>query len=228
MRLELKERILLISNTGGRGKILASFLEEDNYSVRIASDLASAYEIIESNKFDGILVDLESFGNQALDLIHSYRHEENQPVCFCIGSSEDPQEIIDAYKHGADSVVPASCALRELQLKLRSFMKRRRQQIKNNILVSEDIMLKPEEREVSKGKKSIKLTVSECKILSYMLSCPNKEPKINELLELMSGSKAVVSESAVKQRIKFMKEKLATIGAEDLLFGGHTPAVLAS
>ncbi len=165
-----------------------------------------------------------------LDLIKYYRHEENQPVCYCISSTEDSQEILNAYMHGVDSLVSSSCDLKELQLKLRSFMKRRRQQIKNHIRVSEDIMLKPEEREVSRGKKTVKLTVSECKILSYMLNCPDREPRPNELLELMSGSKAVVSESAIKQRIKFMKEKLATIGAEDLLLSKlqEMPAALAS
>ena len=204
--------VLLIQDTAGLSAGLKGMLSQLGIAVQILQNAESALRCLEHSEFDCIVFDLDEMKDEAAEFCKKLA-AKSESFKICLSASEDTEFFLIAYESGADIVLRKPCDNREVFARIRSMLNR-----KYRWHAFSRISVKSESRSVSKGKKSVRLSVSECKILEYLLQRPDRYCSAAELLEHACGeSDLLPSEIAVQRRVKFMKEKLASIGAEDLI-----------
>lgn len=220
------KRAVLLKGRSGEFDGLKKVLAERGFAVYDTYSTAAAIFVTQEKKIDCIVLDLDAVEENSLEICNKIV-EKTEAYKICLSSSEDLDSILSAYEQGADLVLRKPCDSRDLLARICSMLDR-----KYRCNAFNKIQIEAQSRSVSKGKKSVRLSVSENKILQYLLQRPNQDCSVSDLLKNACGKFSLVqTESAVQRRVKFIKEKLASIGADDLLYisqlGDNCRAVLS-
>ncbi len=96
-----KKEILIIEDERDISEMLQKFLEENDFIVSLAEDGNAAVEILKSNDFDLLIVDMLLPGEHGLDIIKMKGHNYITPIII-ISGIYDEKEI---FKRTKDSNV---------------------------------------------------------------------------------------------------------------------------
>ncbi|MDR2499215.1 MAG: response regulator transcription factor [Tannerellaceae bacterium] len=155
---------------------IASFIErgltEFDHELRTASNGAEAWEILQQEPFDLLLLDVIMPGMNGLELCAAYRASfgYNSPVIMltALGTTED---IVKGLEAGADDYLSKPFSFRELEARIGALLRRPRiEQTPDAQLSCDDLRIDPSGRRAFRGSKQIDLTVREYRLLEYLLA----------------------------------------------------------
>jgi DNA-binding response OmpR family regulator len=122
--------ILLIEDDRQIAEMVGAFLERRGYSVDYAADGMSGLNLVASNSYDAILLDLRLPGMDGLEVCRKLRRELRKayPVLMLTahGTLEDKLAGLDA---GADDYMVKPFEIRELDARLYALIRRYRHQV---------------------------------------------------------------------------------------------------
>lgn len=176
--------------------------------------LSDARQLLAGNLFDGFILDLDCGIEEGLAMVKTLRQEGTTSFIICMSNLKDSNLVIETLQAGADSFVSKDSDRREFFLRLNRHFQKKFRKLSDP---GSGLKLETEQRSVSNKGKSVKLSVSEFKIMEYLLKNPDKLCSPVEILSHIGDSKVLDSEIAVQRRLKFIKEKLAQVGADSYL-----------
>lgn len=205
-------RILLIEDNEAIIMGLEYLLEQEGYQTETARNLKEAYDMVEREAVDLILLDISLPDGDGFDFCKDIKRRNDTPVIF-LTAREDEIDVVKGLDMGADDYIIKPFRNRELISRIKSVLRRNGKG--NRLLQCRDIAIDLETGKVSRGDSEIPLTKLEYKILSTMFAHPGKLFTREEILAgIWDMSNNFVNDNTLTVTIKRIREKLGDENGE--------------
>jgi two-component system, OmpR family, copper resistance phosphate regulon response regulator CusR len=167
-------RILLVEDEKKIADVLKKGLVEQRFGVEIAYDGLIAKRILENDRFDLIILDINLPGMNGYELCRYIRtRNEKVPVIMltALNAIDDKVEGFDA---GADDYIVKPFDFKELLVRMKALLKRIYQVQQGNVLKVSDVVMNLENKEVTRSGNIIPLTAKEFQLLEYFVKNRNR------------------------------------------------------
>ena len=164
-------KVLIIDDDRDISELIQLILKKENIDSYIINDPMKTFEIIDSDKFDLILLDIMMPNISGTELCAKIRDKVSCPIVFLSAKNELIDKMV-GYEIGGDDYITKPFDNIELLLKIKSHLRlnKRVNSVGNsNIIKIGDIVLNKESFEVTKCDKKISLSTREFELLKYLM-----------------------------------------------------------
>ena len=206
-------RILVVEDEKLLCNGIAEDLELEKYTVERCYDGAEAYDLLLSESFDLLILDLNLPGMDGLDLLRAVRAEHPELRVLILSARAELSDRVTGLDLGADDYLTKPFALEELEARVR--MLRREFVSRNAVLTAGDLMLDTSSRAISAGGKTLELTPREFAILEHLMLHRDRWVSQEELMEHVLESDANPFSNVVRMHISSLRKKLRDALGDD-------------
>ena len=205
-------RLLLAEDEKDLSRALTTILERSNYSVDAVYDGEEALAYLNSNNYDGAILDIMMPKLDGLSVLREIRRLKNPiPVLFLTAKSEidDKVEGLDA---GANDYLTKPFAAKELLARIRA-MTRENTGAVNSCLHMGNLTLDLASYTLSSPSGSFRLANKEFQILELLMGSGGKLISSERFLERIWGYDSEVEINVVWVYISYLRKKLTALDA---------------
>lgn len=210
-------RILIIEDERDLCDTLARSLQRKAYSVDVCYDGAKAMELLNIEKFDLVLLDLNLPKMDGMSILRELREKDTETKVLILSARSEITDKVDGLDAGANDYLTKPFHLEELEARIRSLTRRK--------FVQEDVRLVYREVEFdmkariawAKDKK-LTLTRKELGILEYLLIHQGRPISQEELIEHVWDGSVDLFSNSIRVHISALRKKLrAVLGYDPIL-----------
>ena len=162
-------KIAMIEDDLELAEVLSLYLKQFNIEVVNFEEPFLALSSLKLQKFDLLILDLTLPGMDGLDVCKRVVDEFNIPIIISSARS-DISDKVTALKLGADDYLPKPYDPRELEVRIRTILRRfNKSYEKEEPNIKKTFILDEEKKDITKDGISIKLTAAEFEILSLFI-----------------------------------------------------------
>lgn len=162
-------KIAMIEDDLELAEVLSLYLKQFNIEVVNFEEPFLALSSLKLQKFDLLILDLTLPGMDGLDVCKRVVDEFNIPIIISSARS-DISDKVTALKLGADDYLPKPYDPRELEVRIRTILRRFNKSYENEEPnLKKTFILDEEKKDITKDGISIKLTAAEFEILSLFI-----------------------------------------------------------
>ena len=162
-------KIAMIQHDLELAEVLSLYLKQFNIEVTNYEEPFLALSTLKLQKFDLIILDLTLPGMDGLDVCKEIVEKFNIPIIISSARS-DITDKVTALKLGADDYLPKPYDPRELEIRIRTILRRFNKSLeKEELNVKKTFVLDEEKKEITKDGVYLKLTAAEFEILSLFI-----------------------------------------------------------
>lgn len=206
-------RILLVEDNPLTAKGLMYLLEREHYDVSLAENLATASGLLAAHEFDLGLLDVSLPDGEGYELAHQIRAKDPNIALIFLTARDGEEDVVHGLELGADDYIPKPFRNRELLLRIRNVLARRRL-VSNNLHVG-PLEFDYHEQLVRVNGSPVELTALERKLLACLLENAGRVVTRERLLdEIYSASGRIVNDNTLSVYLKRLRKKL---GQPDLI-----------
>jgi len=169
-----KGRILVVDDDPQIRRVMRVTLIAQGFEVRDARSAEQAYELLEKEKFDLILLDINLPGAKGLEVCRSVRSTSDAAVIMLTvrDREEDKIEALDA---GADDFVTKPYSTPELLARIRAALRRvpLSAEAGPHLIRLDDVDIDLVQRRITVHGNTVRLTPKEFDLLHYLVTHPN-------------------------------------------------------
>lgn len=206
-----KKRIILIEDEEDIAALLKLQAELSGYKLHVEVDGINGYRAIEREKPDLVLLDIMLPGQNGFDVcrkMKSHADLKNIPVIILTAKAEEI-DIILGLELGADDYIAKPFSPKVLFSKIKAILRRSKEAEKTpEILVFGEFTLEVDRYILSKGDKTIPITLSEFGILKRLISNKGKVLTRNQLLDDIHNDDAFIVDRNIDVHIAALRKKL--------------------
>ena len=162
-------RILIVEDDSHIARMIEASLSIGGYESVICEDGVRAVELIQSRRFDLVLLDVMLPGMDGFEVIRHIQSGET-PVIF-LTALQDVADKVKGLRLGAEDYIVKPFEAMELLARIEVVLRRTNRG--RNVLEYQDIVVNIDEHQVKKGGKSIALTPKEFDVLVFFLQNPD-------------------------------------------------------
>jgi DNA-binding response OmpR family regulator len=166
-------RILVVEDEKSLREIVAARMGREGYAADSASNGVEALEYIESGSYDCVILDIMLPKKDGITILKEMRGRGDQTPVLLLTARDSIEDRVSGLDCGADDYLVKPFAYDELSARVRALL-RRGTENKSNELAFADLRMNLLSREVTRGGRSISLTVKEFALLEYFLRNPNR------------------------------------------------------
>lgn len=206
-------RLLLAEDEKELNTALATVLRRNNYTVDCAYDGEEALDFIDSNEYDGVILDIMMPKIDGIKVLKTMRNEGNNvPVLFLTAKSEidDRVEGLDA---GADDYLTKPFAMKELLARVRA-LTRRQGDIADSVLKSGNLSLNKSTFELSVSNSNVRLGNKDFQMMEMLMSNEGVVISAEKFMEKIWGFDSDADISVVWVYISNLRKKLVSLDAD--------------
>jgi len=161
-------KILIIEDDVSLQNIIKKRLHAEGYEVDSCFDGMSGFDYADGITYDCIILDLMLPQLNGIELMKKLRSKGNKSNILILTAKDSIEDRVQGLNAGADDYLIKPFAFDELLARIRVLM-RRQGEIKDNILVLEDLKMNVDEHTVIRSDKNILLTSKEYSLLEYLM-----------------------------------------------------------
>lgn len=211
----MKNNILLVDDDNDLLALLQLKLAEEGFKVSTANEGDSALKKIRKSPPDLVILDVNMPGMNGMDICKALRADDktyNMPVIMLTARDEEIDRVL-GLEFGADDYVTKPFNTRELILRIKSVLKRA-------VDIGEHsksfeygcLRVDMKNHEVKVKNKNIPLTLTEFKLLSYLIENPGKVQTRDFLLDQIWEYGEDVFSRTVDTHVQRLRSKLHEAG----------------
>lgn len=202
-------RILLVEDNEKLAKYTKQMLEEEGYSVDIASDGETGERLSKTKNHDLIILDIMLPKKDGISVCKSLRKENiNLPVIMITAKGELEDKIL-GLDSGADDYLVKPFDMKELLARVRALLRRPQQKLITKLKV-QDIELDNNKHIATKKGTVINLTLKEYSILEYLMintdSVITREQLLEHCWDFAYSAFSNITDVYIKQLRKKLKD----------------------
>lgn len=160
-------RILLVEDESDAAAVLAKGLREHAYAVDIASDGRQALNLVATNDYDLIVLDLLLPRIDGLEVCRQIRSDGFTTPVLMLTARGEPDQRVEGLDVGADDYLPKPYHFPELLARVRALL-RRGPALASAVLHVEDLEIDTRAQQVRRAGRAIQLTTKEFALLEYL------------------------------------------------------------
>jgi len=214
----LMKKIILIEDETGVVSFIKKGLQENGYEVSVAFDGKMGIQLVQSNDFDLVILDIMLPEMNGLDVCKEIRKTNSHvPILFltALGTSEN---IVLGLESGGDDYLVKPFKFIELVARIKSLLRRSNNGNTPEITEPEadqeyiyqfsDLILNDYTKKVTRSGEEISLTSTEYKLLLYFLNNPEKVISRPEILDAVWGVNYELGTNVVDVYVNYLRKKL--------------------
>ena len=202
-------RLLVVEDEKALCESIAKGLRLDGYEVDTAFDGEEAMEIISTDSYDLIILDLNLPGMDGLDILKNMRASDNETNVLILSARGGLNDKIEGLDSGANDYLCKPFHFEELEARVRSLTRRRT--VQNNIVLEcGEISLNTKTRTAFAKGEEIALTRKELAILEYLILHRGRPVSQEELIEHVWDSSVDSFSNSIRVHISALRKKIRT------------------
>ncbi len=201
-------KVLIIDDDEDLSFIISDMLEGYGYIVTCAGSSDEAFELLESNTYHIILLDINLPDSNGFEICSELRRTSTTPVIFASARVSETDRIT-GFDVGGDDYLPKPYSMRELMSRVNALIRRTygfSQQ--ENVVKFGNVEVNLNARTVTKNGKSVSLSLREFDLLSYFCQHKNVAIEKEKLIAEVWGAFSTVEPSTLTVHIRWLREKL--------------------
>jgi two-component system OmpR family response regulator len=216
--MERTDHVLVVDDDAEIRRLLGQYLEGNGFRVSLATDGTQMRRLLESSRFDIVVLDVMLPGENGLALCRDLRARSGLPVIMLTARAEEVDRII-GLEIGADDYLTKPFSLRELLARINNILRRARTlppvpggahrvrfagwtlDFAARELVAPDAVVVP-------------LSGAEFRLLSVFVEHPNRVLTRNQLLDLTSGRDGAPFDRTIDVQVSRLRIRLRDDGYE--------------
>ena len=163
--------ILIVDDEQDIAELISDVLTDVGYKTTIANNGYQALDLVKSNKYDLILLDIMMPGISGNETCSKLRELTKCPIIF-VTAKNTINDKVNGLDIGADDYITKPFEQKELIARIKAHL--RRQNVNNEIPTTKisigDITINKENYEVTKNEEKINLSTKEFELLYYLMS----------------------------------------------------------
>ncbi|GAA0476610.1 response regulator transcription factor [Alkalibacterium sp. m-11] len=161
-------RLLLVEDEPELNEIIAKRLKKEHYGVDQCFDGEEAWDYIEFNDYDAIILDIMLPKIDGIELMKRIRAQKKDTPVIMLTAKDTTEDRVAGLDSGADDYLIKPFAFDELLARIRVLLRRKTGHTSNTITLA-DLILDTDKKTVRRGEKDIILSSKEYSILEYMM-----------------------------------------------------------
>ncbi|WP_430739131.1 response regulator transcription factor [Sulfurimonas marina] len=203
------KKILLLEDDMALHETVKDFLESLGYEVISSYDGEDASEKAYENNFDLLLLDVNVPKLSGFELLQTIRDSDNQTPAIFITSLGGIADLESGYDSGCDDYIKKPFALKELQLRVETLLKREfYHQKSDEIILPNGCSFEPNSESLKQNGTLISLANKELQLLKLFLQHKNELVSHEVIESRLWEYDEESSESAVRTYIKHLRQIL--------------------
>lgn len=199
--------IFLLEDDEAIGIGLKYSLENEDYTVTIATSVKSAFEIINKEKFALYILDLTLPDGSGYDVCKKIKSISDFPVIF-LTAYDDEVNVVMGLELGADDYISKPFRVKELIARIKSVLRRYNRESKGIIKIG-NVLINTNKATVFKNGKEVILTAMEYKLFLILLNNRGNILSRNKLLEYIWDVEGdFVNDNTLTVYIKRLRDKI--------------------
>jgi len=211
--------ILVVEDEQAIRSMLVMVLQQYNFNVLEAADVAQAQAILDDTLPDLILLDWMLPGITGDEWTRRLKSNDNYrdlPIILVTAKGEEADKI-RGLDIGADDYVTKPFSPKELVSRIKAVLRRSGKIHDLTQIQFQDIVLDTEQHRVSISGKEVDVSPTEFKLLSFFLTHPDKVYNRTQLLDQVWGRSVYIEERTVDVHIRRLRKILANYQREEWL-----------
>jgi DNA-binding response OmpR family regulator len=166
-------RLLLVEDDRKLAHFVARGLRTEGFAVDLAADGIEGRDLLESDQFDLLILDLMLPKLSGTDLLRIVRKSNSSLPVLVLTARDATEDKVKHFEAGADDYLTKPFDFAELVVRVKALLRRTPIERTDVILLS-DLEVNRLTRQVSRGGQRIDLTGKEYALLEYLLSSPSR------------------------------------------------------
>jgi two-component system response regulator ResD len=201
----MNSKILIVEDETKLSEVMNLYLRKENYDITCVSDGKAAEDVIESDSFDLIILDIMLPGKDGWALLRKIKALGDTPVILTTARGEEDDRIF-GLELGADDYMVKPISMRELVLRVS--LRINSKAAKNKALKFDNLTILEESREVLQGTQIVNLTPKEFDLLVFLSKNTGQVFNREQLLSSVWGYDFIGDSRTIDTHIKKLREKL--------------------
>ena len=199
--------VFLLEEAESIGIGLKYSLENEGYTVTIATSVKSAFEIINKEKFALYILDLTLPDGSGYDVCKKIKSIGDFPVIF-LTAYDDEVNVVMGLELGADDYISKPFRVKELIARIKSVLRRYNRENKGIIKIG-NVLINTNKATVFKNGQEVILTAMEYKLFLILLNNRGNILSRNKLLEYIWDVEGdFVNDNTLTVYIKRLRDKI--------------------
>lgn len=199
--------VFLLEDDEAIGIGLKYSLENEGYTVTIATSVKSAFEIINKEKFALYILDLTLPDGSGYDVCKKIKSISDFPVIF-LTAYDDEVNVVMGLELGADDYISKPFRVKELIARIKSVLRRYNRESKGIIKIG-NVLINTNKATVFKNGQEVILTAMEYKLFLILLNNRGNILSRNKLLEYIWDVEGdFVNDNTLTVYIKRLRDKI--------------------
>jgi DNA-binding response OmpR family regulator len=198
-------KILIVEDETKLSEVMTLYLKKANYDITCVSDGKAAEDIIESDNFDLIILDIMLPGKDGWALLRKIKALGNTSVILTTARGEEDDRIF-GLELGADDYMVKPISMRELVLRVG--LRINSKVSKNKVLEFDNLTILEESREVIEDAQVVNLTPKEFDLLIFLSKNTGQVFNREQLLSTVWGYDFIGDSRTIDTHVKKLRENL--------------------
>ncbi len=195
------------------GDIVSTYLR-DFYDVDHAFDSAQAQELIDNNRYDLFIFDINVPGKSGVELLEELRSFNDTTPAIVVTAYGDTKHLKASFDAGAHDHIRKPFELEELKLRIEKSRVLFHIEQDAPVTLSDTLVYYPSKQIVSDGTKEQSLTPKEVELLEYFIAHPGRLISTEELVQNIWEFDQLPSDATLRSYIRKLRE---IIGSEKII-----------
>lgn len=203
-------RILLVDDEPAIRRALRATLNELGFSTTEASRGEEALQLVQTEPFDAVLLDINMPGIGGMKTLIRLRAFAPRLPILMLTVRDDEQDKVEALECGADDYITKPFSMRECVARIRSAVRRAQtsERVEDTPLLIGEIQVNPLRRAVSKSGRPIHLTRKEYDILYYLMTHAGRAVTYGKLLTSVWGAEYRQEVDYLRTFVRQLRKKI--------------------
>jgi DNA-binding response OmpR family regulator len=204
-------RILLAEDEQEMSNALTTILKHNNFSVDAVYDGQDAYDYLQSEIYDAVILDIMMPKMDGLTVLRKIRSEGNAVPVLLLTAKSEIDDKVTGLDLGADDYLTKPFSSDELLARVRA-LSRRKGELKEDSVTFGDLTLNKKNCELqSSTGEAIKLSLKEYQILDLLFENPHQIITKEQLIEKIWGGDSNAEYNNVEVYISFIRKKIENL-----------------
>lgn len=215
----MSTRILVVEDEPAIGELIAVNLRHAGYTVTVVPDAASARQHLASSLPDLLLLDWMLPDSSGIEIARRLRIDPRTrelPILMLTARAHEGDKLA-GFEAGVDDYVTKPFSPRELQARIRAMLRRTARPDTDEALEIGGLRLDPATFRVTAHGTPVELSPTEYRLLSFLMSRPDRVHSRARLLDAVWGDRADIEERTVDVHIRRLRVALQPSGFDRLI-----------
>lgn len=204
--------IMIIEDEPKLAELLADYLRQSGFEVRLVADGMAAVPAIHEQKPDLVLLDLMLPGKDGMEICKEVRRFSSVPIIMVTARVEEIDRLL-GLEFGADDYICKPYSPREVVARVKAVLRRGGAAAESN----HGLVLDEARYSANLHGVELDLTAVEFKLLAILFASPGRIFSRDQLMDRIYSDERIVSERTIDSHIKKLRKKLSLAAADEEL-----------